>query len=91
MSGEKVAYDVLVWATGVKGCNFDSGHQIAVDAKGKIPVNQFFQTADFPEVFGDGPGRSARFRERGAGAGSLWTNSGELVVGYAGAGNSLTI
>jgi NADH dehydrogenase len=58
LSGEKVAYDVLVWTTGVKACPINSANVFTLDAKGRLPVNGFFQVQNFNEVFalGDNAG-----------------------------------
>ena len=58
LNGEKVAYDVLVWTTGVKSSVINSGGVFATDPKGRLPVNEFFQVQNYPQVFalGDNAG-----------------------------------
>lgn len=51
MSGEKVAYDALVWTTGVKANPMECNLQISIDGRGKICVNEFLQSQRHPEIF----------------------------------------
>ena len=53
MSGDKIAYDVLMWSAGIKAC--DSHMEITqLDKKGRLPVNEFFQVATHQNVFAIG-------------------------------------
>lgn len=51
MGGEKIAHDVLIWTTGVKACGMDMGSSLALDKKGRLPVNGFFQIDGHHNVF----------------------------------------
>ncbi|MDR3642288.1 MAG: NAD(P)/FAD-dependent oxidoreductase [Candidatus Doudnabacteria bacterium] len=50
MTGDKIAYDVLVWTAGIKAC--DSHLAVGdLDRKGRLPVNEFFQVKGHREIF----------------------------------------
>lgn len=51
MSGEKIAYDVLVWTTGIKASHMECSLEMKLDGKGKICVNEFLQSERYPEIF----------------------------------------
>lgn len=50
MSGDKIAYDVLLWTTGVKACSAHMNVE-GLDRKGRLPVNEFFQVLKHQDVF----------------------------------------
>lgn len=50
LSGEKMEYDALVWAAGVRGSAVLSP-DIAVDKKGRALVNEFLQVKDHHNIF----------------------------------------
>lgn len=49
--GEKVAYDVLVWATGIRANDTKVNAPMDLDRKGRLPVNAYFQTKNWPNIF----------------------------------------
>ena len=51
LSGEKMAYDVLIWTAGVKGCAFHTTAEMALDRRGRLPVNKFFQVENHHNIF----------------------------------------
>jgi len=51
IGGEKVAYDVLVWTTGIKACDLPAGAEFELVGKGRLPVNGFFQVQNHENVF----------------------------------------
>jgi len=53
LSGDKVAYDVLVWTAGVKaqGCHMQVAN---LDRKGRLPVNELFQVEGRHNIFAIG-------------------------------------
>lgn len=49
-SGDKIAYDVLLWSAGIKAC--DSHIEVSnLDHKGRLPVNGFFQVGSHQDIF----------------------------------------
>ncbi len=58
MSGDRIAYDVLIWSTGIKAC--DCHMEVAgLDKNGRLPVNEFFQVVSngkIPHFVRDGTG-----------------------------------
>jgi NADH dehydrogenase len=56
MSGEKIAYDILVWTTGVKASPIESSVELKLDQRGGILTNEFLQLVDYPEIFAVGDG-----------------------------------
>ncbi|MEK7161571.1 MAG: NAD(P)/FAD-dependent oxidoreductase, partial [Patescibacteria group bacterium] len=55
MSGEKLAYDALIWTAGVKALTLDCSSHLAKDRKGRIVVNEFLQVRGAENImaFGD--------------------------------------
>jgi len=51
LGGEKVEYDVLVWAAGAKAFPVPFAHAELKDKKGRLLVNDFLQLEDFPNIF----------------------------------------
>jgi NADH dehydrogenase len=66
LSGDKIVYDALLWTAGIKAsdCRMEV---VGLDKNGRLPVNEFFQVQNHPNVFAlgdmaavlDGKGRSA--------------------------------
>jgi NADH dehydrogenase len=50
MSGEKIAYDVLLWTAGIKARN-SLLKEVQPDKKGRLPVNELFQVEGFHNIF----------------------------------------
>ncbi len=50
-SGEKIAYDILFWTTGVKAFEIKCGTQLSLDKKNRLYVNEFFQVENHQNVF----------------------------------------
>jgi NADH dehydrogenase len=50
ISGDKIAYDVLLWAAGTKACDCYMG-VAELDKKGRLPVNGFFQVNGHQNIF----------------------------------------
>ena len=50
ISGDKIAYDVLLWAAGTKACDCHMG-VAELDKKGRLPVNEFFQVKGYHNIF----------------------------------------
>lgn len=50
MSGDKIAYDVLLWTTGVKACGVHMEVE-GLDNKDRLPVNEFFQVKNYHNIF----------------------------------------
>ena len=51
---EKIAYDVLVWTTGVRARSFPFTEQPNLDKKGRIITNKFLQSDKFENIFAIG-------------------------------------
>jgi len=53
MSGEKIAYDVLLWTAGIKAgdCHMEVA---GLDKNGRLPVNEFFRVQNLHNVFAIG-------------------------------------
>jgi NADH dehydrogenase len=50
MSGDKIAYDVLLWTAGVKACDIHM-EAAELDKKGRLPVNGLFQAKGHENIF----------------------------------------
>jgi NADH:ubiquinone reductase (H+-translocating) len=50
-TGEKIAYDVLIWTAGVKGCQLNILSPLTLDRKCRLPVNQYFQADNYHNIF----------------------------------------
>ncbi len=66
LTGELFDYTTIIWTAGVKG-NCPNGLENAVQANGRILVNEFNQLFDFPNIFviGDLAMQSSKKFERG--------------------------
>ncbi len=51
MSGEKVAYDCLVWTAGVKACRLTFNGLVNLDRKSRLLVNGWFAVGDYQNIF----------------------------------------
>ncbi|MBI3232230.1 MAG: NAD(P)/FAD-dependent oxidoreductase [Candidatus Doudnabacteria bacterium] len=51
LTGESVAYDILIWAAGVKAAPLPFYQTIAKDGKNRIKTNGYLQTENYDEVF----------------------------------------
>jgi NADH dehydrogenase len=50
-TGEKLAYDCLIWTTGIKATDMHFNISMNLDMKGRILVNEYLQSKNFPEIF----------------------------------------
>lgn len=50
-TGEKLAYDCLIWTTGIKATDMYFNISMNLDMKGRILVNEYLQSKNFPEIF----------------------------------------
>ncbi len=54
VTGEKIAYDVLVWTTGVRARVLPFAQPVDTDRKGRLITNQFLQVEKYPNIFAGG-------------------------------------
>ncbi|MBL8029871.1 MAG: NAD(P)/FAD-dependent oxidoreductase [Candidatus Doudnabacteria bacterium] len=54
MSGEKIAYDCLIWTVGVRARSLSVTLPVELDSKGRFKVNQFLQLRNYSNVFSVG-------------------------------------
>ena len=52
--GEKFAFDILIWTGGVKANSLLANSGLTLSKSGQIPVNEYLQTIDFPNIFVSG-------------------------------------
>ncbi len=50
-TGEKIAYDVLVWTAGVRAESLPFEHKVATDSAGRIRSNAYLQAQDWENIF----------------------------------------
>lgn len=53
-NGERVAFDVLVWTTGVRSVELPCTEPLVLDRKGRIITNEFLQSQDDSAIFAVG-------------------------------------
>ncbi len=51
LTGERIAYDSLVWSVGVKAQSLNTIPVLESGNRGRVKVNQFLQVAGFPHVY----------------------------------------
>jgi NADH dehydrogenase len=51
LTGDKISYDIIFWTTGVKASNFKLSSEVKLDAKGRLPVNGYFQVEGHDNIF----------------------------------------
>ncbi|HVY68152.1 MAG TPA: NAD(P)/FAD-dependent oxidoreductase [Patescibacteria group bacterium] len=54
MSEEKLDYDLLVWAAGIKANGIDTAQPLPADRKGRLPVDEFLRVKGFANLFAVG-------------------------------------
>lgn len=51
MSGEKIAYDVLIWTVGIKPCPINCPVAMPLDHKGRLCTNEYLQLPGHQNIF----------------------------------------
>ncbi len=62
-NADRMEYDVLIWAAGVKAANLPFAQALEKDKKGRILANEFLQAREFSNVFVLGDGASINNRD----------------------------
>ncbi len=64
-SGKKIKYRTLLWAGGVRGNRVLAKSNFKTDARGRVPVNQYLQYVDDPNIYVVGDSASAKNPQTG--------------------------